>query len=535
MLKSRQDRSQIQMLSLESAVAQDSIVRVLDAFVNMLDMKDLGFEIKGQIQNGAPAFHCSDLLKLYYYGYVNRVRSSRRLEREASTNMEAMWLISCVKPGYKTIANFRKDNKKPLEKSFYRLNRFLKGAGLFDEDKVSIDGSKFRAQNSKKNNYNERKVEQHLAYINKQTGQYLDEMDQLDQQEQETEIEMEQRIEISNKLDQLQKRKDKYTQLKKQIEEAGEKGETQVSTVDPDARALPKKMNIVEVGYNVLTAAEMKNKLITNFEVSNKSDTYALSGVALAARKVLGKQKGEKLTVLADKGFDTGSELKICIENDIETLVAPKKRVHAKKSKQFNKDQFQYDADQQEYICPQGHRLKPNEKWYTKNNGQHRRPYRVRHFKLAFAICKACPFKMECAGEANLKNRKGRYIERSEYQEYIDENIERVKLNKELYRKRQQSVEHQFGTIKRQWGYDYTLLKTKEKVKAEFAIIFTVYNLRRAMSILGVKELIRRLKDRIAGIWQLSRRLKYHHASFNRSFHGASGYLLLKIRFFTVF
>jgi hypothetical protein len=249
-----------------------------------------------------------------------------------------------------------------------------------------------------------------------------------------------------------------------------------------------------EVSYNVLTAVEMKNKLITNYKVDNKLDTYALSGMALEARKILNKKKGESLMVLADKGFDTGIELKKCAENDIITLVGPKKRVFAGKDKRFNKDTFEYDHDRDHYTCPEGQYLTSNGRWYTKNNGKHRQAYTVKHYKLPFHVCDNCPFRLECAGEANLKNSKGRYIERNEYEDYIEENIERVRLNKELYRKRQQTVEHPYGTIKRQWGYDYTLLKGKEKVTAELGIIFTCYNLRRAVSIFGASELIRLMK-----------------------------------------
>jgi transposase len=519
MLIKGQDRNQIQLLCLDSAVDEQSTVRIVDAFVDTLDLAQLGFEIKGKINNGAPAYQCHHLLKLYYYGYLNRVRSSRRLEREAKTNIEAMWLIKCVQPSYKTIANFRKDNKKALGKVFYELNKFLKAQGLFDEEKICIDGSKFRAQNSKKNNYNEKKVDQHLDYINKQTQQYLDELDLIDQQE-DTETKLEQTLEISNKLDQLKKRKDKYTLLHQEVELAREKGETQISTTDAEARALPKKMNIVEMSYNVITAAEMKNKLITNFEVSNKLDTYGLSPLAIEARKVLGKQVGEKLIALADKGFDTGSELKICTENDIETYVACKNRTNTKQDKQFNKDQFDYDLETDTYTCPEDQILKSNQKWYNKTNGKHRRPMKSKHYKAPFKICKDCPHKLKCVGESNLKNSKGRCISRSEYQEYIDDNIERVKLNKALYRQRQQVIEHPFGTIKRQWGYDYTLLKGMEKVTAEFAIIFTAYNLRRAISILGAKVLISRLYKRFEAIlvtWcfrkqQISLCFDIHHA-----------------------
>jgi len=501
MIKKRQDRNQLQMLSLETLVAKDSTVRVIDAFVDALDLKELGFIIKGQIKNGAPAFLASDLLKLYYYGYLNRVRSSRRLEREAVTNIEAMWLLRGVRPGYKTIANFRKENPAPLKKVFSTFNKFLKGLGLFDKDKVAVDGSKFRAQNSKKNNYNEKKVNQHLDYINKQTQQYLDDLDQLDQLEdleEENESKLEQRIEIAQKLDHLAQRKNKYDDLKQKVEQAREQGQSQVSTTDPDARALPKKMNIVEVSYNVVSAAEMKNKLITNFNVSNESDTYALADAAIDAREVLEKKEEESLTVLADKGFDTGKELKRCAQNNITTIVAPKKRVYAKKDKNFAKAVFQYDEENKQYICPANQRLTTNGNWYEKYSSkdtQHRKSYKFQRFTAPFSVCNNCPFKDKCVGPSNLKKSKGRHIERSEYEDYVEENIERYQLNKPLYRKRQETMEHQFGTIKRQWGFDYTLLRTKEKVAGEFAIIFTCYNLRRAMSILGIPELIKQIKD----------------------------------------
>ena len=495
MLKKQQDRNQLQMMALDELVSQESIVRVIDTFIDLLDLEDIGFEVKGKIRNGAPAFHASDLLKLYYYGYLNKVRTSRRLERETITNLEAIWLLKGCRPGYKTIANFRKDNLKPLKEVFKIYNRFLLSLDLFDREKVAIDGSKFQGQNSTKNNYNEKKVDQHLDQIEKQIQKYLDEMDHLDQVENDTEVELEQRFELSEKLDHLQKRKEKYEDLEQKVKAAREEGHTQVSTIDPDARALPKRMNVVQVGYNIITAADLKNKLITNFKVSNQLDTYELSGVASEARIMLEKKEGEKLTVLADKGFDTGSELKSCSENDVTTIVAVKKRESRKKNKAFAKSKFFYDEDKNEYRCPEGHPLKTNGTWYTKKAySQHRKEYKFQRYNCSHTICYECPFKEDCVGSP-LKQRRGRIIERSESENYIEENRERYQLNKELYRKRQATVEHQFGIIKRQWGYDYTLLKTKKKVEGEFAIIFTCYNLRRSVSILGVKELIERLRE----------------------------------------
>lgn len=494
MLKTHQNRNQLQMMSLESVVDQNSIVRVIDAFVDLLDLQQIGFIIKGQIKNGAPAYRAADLLKLYYYGYSNRVRSSRRLQREANTNLEAIWLIKGCRPSYKTIADFRKDNPKALKKVFTIFNRFLLTQNLFDTDTVAIDGSKFQGQNSTKNNYNEKKIKQHLDHIKKKTQQYLDEMDRLDQVEKETEIELEQRIEIAQKLDHLQKRKTKYDDLNLKVKAAREEGHTQFSAIDPDARALPKRMNVVQVGYNIITAADLKNKLITNFKTANQLDTYQLSDVAKDARVMLQKKKSEKLTVLADKGFDTGSELKTCAENDITTIVAVKKRWSNKKNKAFAKNKFYYDEDKNEYRCPQNYPLTTNGTWYKrKAYNQHRAEYKFQRYICSHSICSKCPHKIDCVG-APLKQRKGRFIERSESESYVEENTERYHLNKELYQKRQATVEHQFGIIKRQWGFDYTLLKTKKKVDGEFAIIFTCFNLRRSVSILGIQELIKRLK-----------------------------------------
>ena len=500
------DRNQFQMICLESYISENSYARVIDAFVDFLALKKLGFKIKGEINNGRPAYTAEDLLKLYYYGYLNRVRSSRRLEREAQTNMEAMWLLKGLHPCFKVIADFRKDNPVAFRSAFKAFNIFLREEGQFSDDTVATDGAKFRAQNSKKNNYNslsrihfgKKKVDDHLKYIEKQTGQYIKEMDELDAREDAEDIRLEQATAIAQKLDHLTERKKKYDGLKGEVGEAHEKGQTQVSTTDGDARALPKRMNIVEMGYNAVITCEAENMLITNFETRNTHDTYALANAALGAREALGKEEGEQIKILADKGFDTGAELKVCAENDVLTYVTPKSRVSAKKDKKYNKDAFIYDEEKDAYICPEKKELKSNGKWYDRNNGKLRKAYRVKHYKLPFATCNACPHRFDCAGKSNINNSKGRYIERGEYQEHIDENTERVRLNKGLYRKRQEIVEHLpkqvrdrlFGTIKRQWGYDYVLLKGLEKVDGEFSIIFTTYNLRRAISIFGVKSLI---------------------------------------------
>jgi len=366
-----------------------------------------------------------------------------------------------------------------------------------DSDIIAIDGTNIRAQNSKKNNYNLKKIKQHLKHIDAQTKNYLDQLNQLDEQES---AEEESILAIAQKLDHLATRQAKYNQLNTELEAVRQNNQAQISTTDPDARALPKRMNIVEVSYNVQSVVESQHKLITHFEVTNENDRYALSKLAIATQQILGK---DNLKVLADKGYDTGAQLKECAQHKLSTYVAPRKRISSQKDPRFGKNKFEYDLDSNTYLCPQGETLKTNGQWYnklSKKDQQHRKNYRFQRYEAAVNICRSCPFKEACAGPSNLKRSKGRHIERSEYEDYVEQNIERVKLNKALYRQRQAIVEHPFGTIKRAWGYTYTLLRGKEKVSAEMALIFTCYNLRRSMSIFGVKDLIERLKEAISSM-----------------------------------
>ncbi|GAB5550500.1 MAG: IS1182-like element ISCc5 family transposase [Saprospiraceae bacterium] len=491
-----QDRQQIQLLCWDQFIDSENPVRLIDAFVDYFDLAQLGFIPRGVHLDGRPAFANSALLKLYIYGYLNRIRSSRQLAKACCCNVELFWLLQQVQPGYKTIANFRKDNQKGLRQLFIHFNHFLKGEGLFQTDTVAIDSVKIAAQNAKKNNYNIRKVKQHLDYIEAQTQGYLAQLDQEDEQEDLADSNWE----IAQRLDELAQRQQKYIQLAEQLKQARLAGETQLSSTDPDARALPKKMNIVAVAYNVQTSVEADHKLIAGCEVTNKGDTNALSSIAIKTKRFLGHPS---IRVLADKGYDTGVELKKCAEQNILTYVSPRQKDTSNKAAGFKKEDFVYQHDEDLYICPAGKALRSNGNWYNKSNNIERASYRVKVYKLPFHICNACPDKLSCAGAANLKNSKGRPIERSEYEPYLEDNRDRVRLNKELYKKRQQIVEHPFGTIKRQWGYDYTLLKTMTKVEAEVNLIFTCYNLRRAMSIFGIPELISRLKTAFLALLEL--------------------------------
>ena len=489
-------RHQMQIFALEQAIAADNPVRVIDAFVSTLSLEGLGFLIKGEGDEGRPAYAAEMLLRLYLYGYLNRIRSSRQLEKACRRNIELWWLLNYQHPSYKVIADFRKDNARALRGVFRQLNQLCLDMDLFGRELVAVDGSKFRAQNSKKNNYNAAKVERHMKYIDKKLEEYFEAADKLDEEEQGEE-QAEAWEALSGRVEELLERRGKYEKLEKRLEQSEER---QISTTDKDARALPLHMGIVEVGYNIQTATDDKHCLIADYEVTNEKDDYALAKMGRRAKSAMSV---EELEVLADKGYHTGEELKNCSEEGMATYVSPKEANHNKKEEAYQKRQFTYDTETDTYTCPKGEVLETNGRWYTKNKGKGRRPYRIKRYQLPYKICSACPVKEQCVGKGLLKQRHGRAIERSEYEGYVEANAERVKANKEKYRRRQAIVEHPFGTIKRGWGYSYTLLKGKEKVSGEFALIFTSYNLRRVLTIIGVKALLERLERLFFGFLQL--------------------------------
>lgn len=482
------NRNQVSMSSMDSMIAGDNEVRVIDAFVDALDMKQLGFSHTIYKSEGRPPFHCSVFLKLYLYGYMNRVRSSRRLEKECIRNIEVQWLLGELKPNYHSIADFRKDHGKAFRAVFKMFVLFLNESDLLGKTLVGIDGSKFRAVNSKKNNYNEKKVERHLTYIDNKAGEYLQQLEALDKEEEKSSERLIRKKDIKKKLSQLKERKVNYRQIQKQIEQSDD---GQVSTTDTESKALIISKNIVEVSYNAQTAVDDKNNLIVHYEATNKNDSKALHKAALETKNIL---QVEKLTALADKGYHNGEQLAKCEKENITTVVAYREQPSVKHlEEKYLVENFQYNKEEDTYTCPQEHTLKSNGNWYKKNHKSGKRKTggitQVKHYKTPH--CKNCPVLNQCT--KNTRGR-GRVIERSQYQDYVDRNNERVKTQREIYNKRQAICEHPFGTIKRAWGYTYTLLKGLKKVDGEMGLIFTCYNLRRTISILGIEKLLEKLK-----------------------------------------
>jgi transposase len=474
-------REQMSMMSLECEIAADNPVRLIDLFVDQLDLNKLGFNKTSFKQEGRPSYQASDLLKLYYYGYLNRVRSSRRLETECKRNIEVWWLIRELKPGYHTIADFRKGNADALKNAFKIFVSFLKGEDMFSKELIAVDGTKIKAQNSNKNNFNEARLKKHLSYIENKAEAYIKELDDCDMAEDKQASALKKK-EVQQKLDMLKQRKEKYEQLSKELTE-GEA--TQVSLTDTESRSLKIKDNIAEIAYNIQAATDSKHSMIVEFDTINENDQNQLGNMTSKAMQTL---EVEQITVLADKGYHVGKQLQQCREQGVTTLVAYIDRNPRSKhiDPAYQTDRFIYDPISDTYTCPQGAVLTTNGISYEKRR-KNRTSYLIKQYGTR--QCKNCPVRHLCTSAKGARK-----LERSQYQEVIDENNRRVDVNAALCRKRQEIVEHPFGTIKRGWGYSYTLLRSIKKVNGELAIIFTMYNLRRAISILGVPELINRLR-----------------------------------------
>lgn len=470
------DRRQTILLPevVDDYITEENPVRFIEAFVEGLDLRGLGFKHAELRETGRPPYNPSDLLKLYIYGYLNRVRSSRRLEGEAIRNVELMWLIRKLRPDFKTVADFRKDSRVAIRGVCREFTMMCKRMELFGGEIVAIDSSKFRAVNSKKRNFSEKKLARSIREIEEKIERYLDEMDENDFKEEGVKKPSKEDIEAA--IERLKERRGKYKKLLKELKERGEK---QVSLTDPDSRAMIKDHH-TEVSYNVQAVVDEKNKLIVEHEVTNEvNDKNQLSKMAKRAKGVMGV---EKLEVLSDKGYYEGEEVVECEENGVETYVSEiRKRGGSNKSgfTKYNCEDFKYDRERDVYICPAGSELRHRGR--NKRNGKVMKVYRSDD-------CSSCKSKKRCTERA-----LGRELLRWEKEDILDMVRDRVKRNIEKMRMRQWLSEHPFGTIKRAMDQGYMLLKGLDKVRAEFSLTVLAYNMKRVMNILGVKHLVKEL------------------------------------------
>ena len=466
------DRNQLQMISLEEMVEKQALVRIIDVFVDALNLEEFGFKYYKLNKEGRPPYHPSTLMKLYLYGYQNGIRTSRKLEKACKTNIEVMWLINRQTPHYKTIANFRKDNTKSFKQVFRYFVALLKDWNLIDGKTIAIDSFKIRAQNSLKNNFNQRKVKRHLDYIDGKIAEY------------EAELEKEFDQEIADKIVHNKSKKANYQAIEKELNASGD---GQISTTDPESKAVVFQRNSVKVGYNVQAATDGKNKLFIAADTGDVNDTKALGIMVGIAQNNLGELK-HPTNVLADKGYHSGRELKACEDLGAITFVSPKESSSTKSNPAYAMDAFSYNELEDHYTCPANEVLHTNGRWYNKSLKDGRKSYQVKHYKTK--ACKTCELRAQCT-----TNKHGRLIERTEYAQYVKTNNDRVNQNPEYYRERQQIIEHQFGTLKRQRNFDFTIMKGKQKVLAEVYLAFTMYNLGRSLSILGFSGLVERIKS----------------------------------------
>ncbi|MCH8325111.1 MAG: transposase [Bacteroidetes bacterium] len=410
---------------------------------------------------GRPPFRSCDMLKLYLYGYKNQLRSSRKLSHACRVNIEVIWLLKGLIPSARKIA-------KAFKQAFRFFVGLLKDWDLIEGQIIAIDSFKIRAQNALKNNFNQKKIDRHIRYIDAKIEEY---QRLLDAGDKDLDYDL-----IKEKSEWQEENKARYKAVEKELSNSGQ---TQISTTDPDARAVILHRNVVNVGYNIQASCDAKHKLFINNDTGSVNDTQALSHMALAAKELL---HVDKMDCLADKGYTTGKQIQICKENNITTYCSPKAHSSQHNGLYPMKD-FVYDKQNDTYTCPADETLNTNGTIYNKAN------HRVKHYKNRQA-CKSCTLRDMCTN-----NKNGRFIERSIYQEALEENEKRVQQNPEYYRLRQQITEHQFGTLKRQWGFTYTLMKGKEHVLSEVNIMMICYNLRRLMSIFSINELKSKLKN----------------------------------------
>jgi transposase len=457
--------------SLEELVQPTSFARIIDAFVDALDLASFGFTYFQLNEEGRPPYHPAVLLKLCLYGYHHGIRPCRKLAEACRLNIEVMWLVERRQPSYTAINNFRKDNATAFREVSRRFVFVLREWKLIGGKTIAIDSFKIRAQNSLKNNYNAAKIKRHRQYADRKLAEYQAELDEEDADEEGL------REKIATKQGQVKK----YERLERQL---GESPDGQLSTTDADARAVVFQRNSVRVGYNVQAAADARHKLLVAMDTGSVNDTDALSGMIERVATNIDKPS---FRVLADKGYHNGRELAAAEALGVRTYVSPKASSSSKARSSFAIAQFRYTPRTDTYTCPAGEILRTNGRYYDKPGREGRRTYRVKHYKTK--ACADCPLRSQCTS-----NKLGRLIERSEYQPYIDRNNRRVNRDLDFYRQRQLLIEHQFGTLKRQRGFEHVLLRGKTAVLGEVSLMFLTYNLGRTVSILGFSCLLRRLR-----------------------------------------
>jgi len=466
------DRSQSTLFPerLDDWIGEDNAVRVVDVFVDALDLAGLGFDRVAAQATGRPGYHPAVLLKLYIYGYLNRVQSSRRLEREAGRNVEVMWLCGRLAPDHKTIADFRKDNGPAIRKVCARFVALCRQLGLFAEASVAVDGSKFKAVNARDRNFTAAKMKRRMAQIEESVARYLHQLDSADRQEPS----LARTTRTARLEDKIAKLKEEMGRLEAlETERLATPGQ-QISLTDPDARSMATSgRGSGMVGYNVQSAVDTQHHLIVAHEVTNDGTDRAQ--LCAMAKKTRAAMETDTLDVVADRGYFSGEEIVACEEADI-TVTLPKPQTSGNRSKgQFVKADFVYVAEDDVYLCPAGERL--IYRYTNQEKGMTLRRYWT-------SVCQSCAIKDQCT------TGKERRITRWEHEHVLEAVEQRLDENPGAMRVRRQTVEHPFGTIKAWMGSTHFQMKTLKRVATEMALHVLAYNLKRVIAIMGIGPLI---------------------------------------------
>jgi transposase len=455
---------------LDDYIGEDNPVRVIDVFVDELDLGGLGFGRVEPQATGRPAYHPSDLLKLYIYGYLNRVQSSRRLEREAGRNVEVMWLTGRLAPDHKTIADFRKDNGPAIRKVCSKFVALCRQLDLFADASVAIDGAKFKAVNTRDRNFTRAKMKRRMEQIEESVARYLHQLDSADRQEPS----LARATKTARLKDKIAKLKEEMQRLKKLEVRMLAAPDRQISLSDPDARSMATSgRGSGIVGYNVQAAVDTKHHLIAAHEVTNEgTDRAQLSPMAKKTKAAL---ETDALDVVADRGYFSSEEILACDEAGI-TVTLPKPQTSGNKIKgRFVKQDFRYVPEEDVYLCPAGERLVY--RYTNQENGLTLRRYWS-------SVCRTCAIKDRCT------TGKERRITRWEHEHVLEAVQRRLDEHPEKMRQRRETVEHPFGTIKSWMGSTHFQMKTLKRVATEMALHVLAYNLKRVMNIIGITPLI---------------------------------------------
>lgn len=468
------DRSQLLLFpeSLDDYVGPENPVRFIEAFVDGLDLAAAGFARVAPEKTGRPGYRPADLLKLYIYGYLNRVRSSRRLEAETHRNIEVIWLLRHLKPDFKTIADFRRDNCKAFRPVFRQFVLLCKQLDLFGRELLAVDGTRIKAVNNKDRNFTRASLAEFIKLADAKLDDYLQRLDQSDAAEQSAGG-----ARVENLVEKIAAVRERRDRCEAMLAELDRTGENQISLTDPDSRAMAAHTHVA-VGYNVQVAVDTKYKLIVEQQVTNQVvDMGLLTETAEPAKKTLGV---ETIDVVADKGYFKIEDVEACEKAGMVPYVPRPQRGPSVRQGLFRKDEFKYEAETDSLICPAGQRLQP----YTSSlmRGLRKVNYANR------AACRDCSLRSRCTGN------QFRSVSRLENEAVLDRMAARLARRPGILDRRRESVEHPFGTIK-QWMYQGAfLMRGLERVRAEFSLTALAYNIRRVLNLVAFGELMAAVK-----------------------------------------